>query len=102
MNNSDEQFFSLKVSISDGSSMVYRFTQEASIGSDPRNDIILIGGTISAKHIHIKNESNCLKLKFTGEENTTRMNGTWLLKNKMYIVDKKDSIQIETTKIIIL
>jgi hypothetical protein len=102
MINSDEHFFSLNVIKADSSSMIYRFALEATIGSDPRNDIILIGGHISTKHLHFKNNEHCLTLTFLGQNQTSSINNSPLEKNKMYIVEKKDSIQIGLTKIIVL
>lgn len=102
MNNSNDTFFSLLVTKADGSSMTYRFAQNATVGSDPRNDIILIGGNISAKHLHFKNTDQCLTLTYLGRDQSAILNKSPLEKNKMYIVEKKDSIQIGLTKIDII
>jgi hypothetical protein len=102
MNNSLEHFFSLKVVKADGSSMTYRFTQKATAGSDPRNDIILGGAQMQAKHLLFKQNEHCLSLTFLGKDHSACLNQIALEKNKMYIVEKKDSIQIGLTEIIIL
>ena len=102
MNNRVELFFSLQVVKADGSSMTYRFAQDATAGGDPRNDIILIGDKISPKHLRFKHSNDCLSLTFLGKDNTSHLNNSPLEKNKMYIVEKKDTIQIDQTKIIIL
>lgn len=102
MNNSEETFFSLKVTKADGSSMTYRFAQTATVGTDPRNDIILIGSNIAPQYLNFKNTGDCLTLKFLGTDATATLNNSPLLKNRMYIVEKKDSIQISLTNITIL
>lgn len=102
MNNSHENFFSLQVTKADGSSMTYRFAQEATVGSDPRNDIILVGGQITPKYLHFKNTDHCLSLTFLGRDHSASLNKSPLEKNKRYIVEKKDSIQIGLTEIHIL
>jgi predicted component of type VI protein secretion system len=102
MNNSLEHFFSLKVTKPDGSCMTYRFNQTVTIGSDPRNDIVLVGAHISPKHLLLKNKGDIFSLTFSGQDNTTFLNKAVLLKNKMYLIEKKDSIQIGNTEIIIL
>jgi hypothetical protein len=102
MNNSADQFFSLQVTKADGSSMTYRFTQEATVGCDPRNDVILIGPHVSAKLLHFKQQNNYLSLTFLGTNETADLNRTLLQKNKMYIIEKEDSIQIGLIKIVIL
>jgi hypothetical protein len=102
MNNSEETFFSLEVTKADGSSMTYRFAQTATVGTDPRNDIILIGSNMGPKYLDFKNNGECLTLKFLGTDATATLNNSPLLKNRMYIVEKKDSIQIGLIKIIIL
>ena len=102
MNNSDETFFSLQTIKADGSSMTYRFTQNATVGTDPRNDIILIGANLTPKYLSFKKSADCLSLTFLGTDSTASLNNSPLLKNRMYIVEKKDTIQIGLTKIIIL
>jgi pSer/pThr/pTyr-binding forkhead associated (FHA) protein len=102
MNNSLEHFFSLKVTKPDGTCMTYRFNQVATVGSDPRNDIVLTGDLISAKHLLFKNSEMSFSLTFIGQDNTTLLNQAVLLKNRMYLVEKNDSIQVGKTEIIIL
>lgn len=102
MNNSNETFFSLQVTKADGSSMTYRFAQDATVGSDPRNDVILIGGNVGPQLLHFKNKGQCLTLTYLGRDHSASLNNSPLEKNKMYIVEKKDSIQIGLTKVEII
>ena len=102
MNNNLDSFFFLAVKKTDGSTMSYRFTQEATLGTDPRNDIILNGPTISPKYLHFKNHINGLTLTFLGPNDSARLNHVTLLKNKMYMLEKKDIIQIGLNEITIL
>ena len=102
MNNSEAHFFSLLLKKTDGESMTYRFAQEATVGSDPRNDIILMGPHLTPKYLHFKMTDGCLALTFLGRDESASLNRTLLQKNKMYILEKKDVIQIGFSEITIL
>lgn len=102
INNNDNDFFSLLLKKTDGSSMTYRFAQEASLGADPRNDIILVAPKVGSKFLHFKNKEGCLSLNFLGLNESASLNQVKLLKNKMYILEKEDIIQIGLNKIVIL
>jgi pSer/pThr/pTyr-binding forkhead associated (FHA) protein len=72
-----------------------------SIGTDPRNDIVLSSPKIRVKHLLFEIKNNVLVLKHLALNNQTYLNANPLEENKSYIIDENDHLQMYEVEIII-
>jgi hypothetical protein len=74
---------------------------EFSAGSDPRNDLVLIGKKVRPKHLRFEKKEEILILHFLGKENEAFLNSIPMEEGKNYMLEKGDVIQVGSTEIII-
>jgi hypothetical protein len=77
----------------------YPLNKILSLGIDPRNEIVLVGHNILAKHLSIKLINSTPVLINHGNEGDLQFNGHFIPKNSSTIIDIDDVIEIDGHKI---
>ena len=70
-----------------------------SAGSDPRNDLVLIGKEIKPKHFRFQRNADFLVLEYLGGHQQSFLNSLPLEENKKYVLETGDVLTASGTKI---
>lgn len=100
MENLTHQFL-LDIRIPGKTPLKIEVRDEFSAGSDPRNDLVLIGKKVRPKHLRFEKKEEILILHFLGKENEAFLNSIPMEEGKNYMLEKGDVIQVGSTEIII-
>lgn len=93
--------YTLHVKIPDQSPIRMEVKDQILAGIDPRNDLILIDPAVKAKHFLFKRKENALTVHYLGTNGNTFLNGQYLEKDKLYILDNADVLKVGRVEIII-
>jgi hypothetical protein len=100
MENLTHQFL-LDIRIPGKTPLKIEVRDEFSAGSDPRNDLVLIGKKVRPKHLRFEKKEEILILHFLGKENEAFLNSIPMEEGKNYMLEKGDVIQVGSTEMII-
>jgi hypothetical protein len=100
MENITHQFL-LDIRLPGKTPLKIEIRDEFSAGSDPRNDLVLIGKKVRPKHLRFEKKEEILILHFLGKENEAFLNSIPMEEAKNYMLEKGDVIQVGSTEIII-
>ena len=94
MDKNEKLLFMLDVKIPHQTMMSIEVVERLIAGIDPRNDLILIDPKVKTKHFLFRLKNNTLTVHNLGDDGDSFLNGLPLEMDKLYILEKGDSLKV--------